>query len=390
MTHDIVAAGDLADAVKNVLPHVKVVIGGVHATALPEETLTEFPAFDFLVHGEGEITLGELIAAIELGNGFDEVDGIAYRPNGRVMVNPPRERTADLDALPFPDYSDIPRCKEYHVITARGCPYKCIFCMSPYGRSRVRQRSPENVIEELRAIEGFRPRVIKFNDETFGIDRRRAIRLLDLICQEGLHKTRKVASLRANHVDLELLKKMKQAGFWYLDYGVETGSEEVMKRIHKGLTLGQIEEAITLTKRVGIKVGANFIIGHPEETYQTAKQTIDFAVKLNADVNAIGLMVPYPGTEVARMAKNGEGGYRLLSSNWSDYNKQLGNALELTTLSRQQMERLQLNGYLKIPLRNLRLWHFARFCWQNRRGAVAFLRKVLRTRSVGDPAIGSN
>jgi len=278
--------------------------------------------------------------------------------------------------LPFPDYSLLPVCREYHVITARGCPYQCIFCMSPYGRAAVRERSPENVIEELLRIEEFRPQVVKFNDETFGFNRRRAIRLLELICEEGLHRTRKVASMRANHVDAELLNKMREAGFWYIDYGVETGNPDVMKRIKKGLTLGQIEEAVRLTKRAGLKVGANFIIGHPDETWETAMQTIDFAVRLNADVNAIGLMVPYPGTEVANMAKRGQGGYRLLSSDWADYNKQLGNALELTSLSRRQMERLQLIGYAKIPLWNLRILGFLRFCWRHRRAAVAYLKKA--------------
>jgi len=376
MTHEIAEAGKLAGLVKARTPTITTVVGGVHATALPAETLRDFPSFDVLVHGEGEVTLAELVGAIRSGSGLDGIGGVAYRSGGDVVVNRSRPWTEDLDVLPFPDYSQFPPCREYHVITARGCPYRCIFCMSPYGRTAVRERSPENVLEELAEIEEFHPNVVKFNDETFGIDRRRAIRLLDLICKEGLHRTKKVASMRADHVDAELLKKMKKAGFCYVDYGVETGNRDVMLRIRKGLTLERVEEAVRLTKQAGLNVGANFIIGHPGETWETAMQTIDFAVRLNADVNAIGLMVPYPGTEVAEMVKTGQGGYRLLSGNWADYNKQLGNALELTSLSRRQMERLQLIGYLKIPLWNLRILDFLRFCWRNRRTAVAYLKKA--------------
>jgi len=376
MTHEISEAGKLADLIKTRRPKITTVIGGVHATALPAETLRDFPSFDVLVHGEGEVTLAELVGAIRVGSRLDGIEGVAYRSGEDVVVNPSRPWTDNLDLLPFPDYSRYPACREYHVITARGCPYHCIFCMSPYGRTAVRERSPENVIKELASIERFHPRIVKFNDETFGINRRRAVRLLDLIRDEGLHRARKVASMRADHVDVELLKKMKEAGFCYVDYGVETGSSDVMVRIRKGLALERVEEAVRLTKQAGLKVGANFIIGHPDETWETAMQTIDFAVKLNADVNAIGLMVPYPGTEVAEMVKTGRGGYRLLSGEWADYNKQLGNALELTSLSRRRMERLQLIGYLKVPLRNHRYLGFLRFCWQHRRAAVAYLKKA--------------
>jgi radical SAM superfamily enzyme YgiQ (UPF0313 family) len=376
MTHEIAEAGKLAGLIKIKKPTTTTVVGGVHATALPAETLRNFPSFDVLVHGEGEVTLADLVGAIRIGSGLDGIAGVAYRSGGTVVVNPSRPWADDLDALPFPDYSQFSPCRKYHVITARGCPYHCVFCMSPYGRTAVRVRSPENVIEELARIESFHPRTVKFNDETFGINRLRAIRLLDLIREEGLHRTKKVASMRADHVDAELLTKMKEAGFCYVDYGVETGNRDVMKRIRKGLTLERVEEAVRLTKQAGMMVGANFIIGHPGETWETAMQTIDFAVRLNADVNAIGLMVPYPGTEVADMVKTGQGGYRLLSGEWADYNKQLGNALELTSLSRREMERLQLIGYLKVPLWNLRVLDFLRFCWHHRRAAVAYLRNA--------------
>lgn len=378
MTHDIVSAAKLAASIKSNRLSTRTVIGGVHATAIPEKTLEEFQCFDFLVHGEGEISFFELVKAVERNEDPQGILGVAYRAGNQVRFNGPRPRVENLDELPFPDYSMFAPCREYHIVTARGCPYHCIFCMSPYGREKARERSPKNVIEELKLIEKYHPRVIKFNDETFGMNRTRALRLLELICANGLNKTKKVASLRANHVDRELLVKMRDAGFYYIDYGVETGNPAMLKKIRKGITLEQAERAIRLTKEAGIKVGANYIIGHPGETLQTANETIRFAVKLNADFNAIGLMVPYPGTKVAEMAYRGEGGYKLISRDWRDYNKQLGNALELETLTRRQMERLQLKGYLEILVRNYRFLDLLGFCWQNKRAGVAFVRKLLR------------
>lgn len=378
MTHEIQIAAKLAQAIKEVLPRAKTIIGGVHATALPRETLAEFPCFDFLVHGEGEFTLLELVNATAENIGFEDLAGIAFRHHQHVVVNPTREWIEDLDALPFPNYSKLPHGKEFHLITSRGCPFQCIFCMSPYGRKKVRYRSPQNVIDELKMVASYDPKVIKFNDENFGFNRPRAIEILELIRKNNLHKIKKVASLRVDDADYELLKKMKDAGFFYIDYGVETGNMEIMKIIKKGITRPQIEKAIKLTKDLGIKTGANYIIGHPGETLETARQTLEFAVKLNADVNAIGLMVPYPGTRVAEMARTGEGGYKLISMNWKDYNKQLGNALELRTLSRKQMERLQLIGYVKILLYNFRILDLFRFFWENRRSALAFSKKKIR------------
>ena len=384
MTHDIVNAAGLAAGIKKAIPGITTVIGGVHATALPQDTLSDFSSFDILVYGEGEITLYELVDCLQNRNSCTEIKGIAFRDGDTITINPPRPKIENLDELPFPDLAKYPECKEYHIITSRGCPFRCIFCMSPYGRDKIRERSPQNVISELKDIERHRPRLIKFNDETFGFNKARASELLDSIVANGLQHTKKVASLRVDIVTLPLLQKMKEAGFFYIDYGIESGNPDILKKIKKGITREQAEKAIRLTKDAGIRAGANFIIGHPGETMQTAMETVDFAVKLNADVNAIGLMVPYPGTEVARMAQKGEGGYKLLSFDWSDYNKQIGNALELETLSRRQMERLQLKAYLKILTGNRRYYDLVKFFLINRRSGAAFLKKMIAGRRKKD------
>ena len=376
-THDIIMADKLAKKIKEQYPDKKVILGGVHITALPKKTLEDFDYFDIGIYGEGEITLFEVIDAIRNSKSLDKIKGICYRKENEVKVNPPREILENLDSLPMPAWHLFPKCKHYQIMSSRGCPYNCIFCMSPYGRKKVRERSPEEVIKELDlVINKYKPKLYTFNDETFAFNLKRAHKLLDIMIEKKYFKKTKFdASLRANHVNLELLKKMKKAGFVVIDYGIESGNAEILKIIKKGVTLEQTERAIKLTKKAGIRADANYIIGHPFETKKTAMDTINYAVKLNAGKNAIGLMVPYPGTEVAEMAKRGYGGYRLLSTNWKDFNKQLGNALELKTLSRKEMERLQLWGYLKIYLWNFRFIGLTKFIWENKKAGIAVIKK---------------
>lgn len=375
MTHDIIEAGNIAEKIKQNFTGKTVIIGGVHASAIPEETLQQFPQFDILVKGEGEFALMEIVDALRNKSSLSSVKGIFYRRNSDIVAAPSRPYIENLDELPMPAWHKFPRAKQYQIITARGCPFHCIFCMSPYGH-RVRERSWENVIQEIRTvIKQYNPSVYKFNDETFGFNASRAHKILDSIIEEGLTATPKYASMRTDRVNIPILEKMKRAGFTYIDYGIESGNPEILKAIKKGVTLEQTEKAVAMTKQAGIKVGVNVILGHPNETRETAKQTIDYAVKLNGDLTAIGIMVPYPGTEVAEMVRRGEGGYKILSSDWRDFNKQIGNALELKTLSRKKLEAIQALGYLKIYAYNFRIKELANFIWTYRKAGWRFLRK---------------
>ena len=372
MTHEISTCGELCDLLKKINSNIITVVGGVHITALPEETLKTFSGFDIGIVGEGEEVLYNLVENI---NDLNRIRGIVFRENGSVVLNQAAPVINNLDSLPLPDWSPFPKSSRYHIITARGCPFRCSFCMTPYGKE-VRERSPENVLTELKTtIENFDPDYYRFNDETFGFNVRRANLILDYIIDNKLDKIPKSASMRANIVTEETLKKMKRAGFDYIDYGVESGNEEILKRVHKSVTLKQTENAIAMTKKAGIRVGANFILGHPYETWDTAMETINYAVKLNADFNAIGIMCPYPGTEVYDLAMKGKGDYILLSTDWKDYNKQIGNALELKNLNRKQLEKLQIIGYLKILAWNFRFLDLIKFIWQNRHAGLVFFKK---------------
>jgi radical SAM superfamily enzyme YgiQ (UPF0313 family) len=377
MTHEVDSAVRLAQGIRAGHNRPHIVVGGVHVTALPAETLEAYPEFDFAVFGEGEKTIVELAAALRHGGGFEDIPGLAWRAGVLTRVNEVRPWNTDLDALVSPAWDLFPEAREYHIVTARGCPYPCIFCMSPYGK-KVRERSPENVIAEMKSVaRRYRPRHYKVNDESFGFNADRAAELLELmIANEEVRLIPKTASLRADCVTEDLMRRMKKAGFVYVDFGLESGDAEVLKRTRKGITLDDSKRAVGLARAAGLRVGGNFIIGHPGETVETARKTIRFAVELNCDFNAFGIMTPYPGTQVYELAKNNECGYRMTSCDWRDFNKQLGGALELDQFPRFKLELYQLKGYVSVFLLNFRFLAFAAFIWKFRRAAVPFTRNI--------------
>ena len=178
-------------------------------------------------------------------------------------------------------------------------------------------------------------------------------------------------------VDYNMFVKMKKAGVTRVELGIETGDEEKLRVLGKGTSIEMITRAIDAARRAGVPIGTFFIIGQPDETVTSIKKTIDFAVKLNPLLPMFGLMTPYPGTEVARLAAKGEAGYRLISTDWDEYNKQLGGAMEFASLTRRQIEWLQIQAYAKVFLYNRRFVDFAKFVWNYRVGALSVLKKVL-------------
>lgn len=388
MTHEINTAGKLAKRIKEEAPKTIIVIGGVHVTALPVETLKAYEAFDLGVLGEGEISFVELLRRIEKNNfDFSGIKGIVYRKDKEILLSHPAERIKDLDTLPFPAWHLFPNATEYIIITTRGCPFSCVFCMQAMGR-QPRKRSALNVVEEMeKVILERKPRRFLFFDETFTLDKKHVYDICDLLIKKGISRVISwSATTRVDNIDRDILLKMKEAGCDHIEFGVESGNKDVLKRIRKGITLEQAERAVRLAKDLGLHNEIGFIIGHPNETLQTAYETLSFASKLNADIVQLGIMVPYPGTEVALMAREGRGGYNVISDNWSEYNKQLGNALEMENLSRKDLERLQLIGYLKLFVYNRRYLDLLRFIFNFRREMFAFLKNHFRKDKKSKPS----
>jgi radical SAM superfamily enzyme YgiQ (UPF0313 family) len=376
-TNEIKPAAHLAGLVRSLLPSATFIIGGVHVTALPEATLHEFPVFDVGCVGEGERTLLDFCRAVRDGVALGEVTGLVIRQQGGPKQTAQREPFDDLDELPLPAWDLLPRAEEYWVMTQRGCPFTCRFCMNPNGR-RPRQHSIPRVVAELDDIlTKYGPSKLWFADEIFTLDMDRTRTLLDAMIDIRVGaRTKWWAESHVKFVDEPLFARMKAAGCEEAALGIETGAEAALKGLGKGTSIAMIEKAFGAAKRAGLKTIGFFILGHPNETEATIRETLELAVRVNPTMPIFGVMVPYPGTEVARLAALGEGGYKLLTDDWNAFNKQVGGALEFAGLSRRQIEVLQLRAYTEVFLRNGRYRDFARFAWNYRAAGLQIVRKI--------------
>ncbi|MFA5147689.1 MAG: radical SAM protein [Candidatus Omnitrophota bacterium] len=373
-THEIERVASAAELIRGSFPNAKFVIGGAHANAVPKETLEEFGVFDVAVYGEAE----ESICAL-LKDGFRDpgrIKGIAFRRDGAVVLNEP---AASLDpaGIPIADWGPFPKALYYPVFTSRGCNHGCVFCARPFG-SRVRFRPIEDVAEEVDRVTGtYKPRYLYFWDENFCASKERTMTLLDML-RKRRRKTEWFAQAHVDNLDLDLLKAMKSSGCIRLGIGIESGNEAILGNIGKGIDKEKVRRAVGRIKKAGIPYEGYFLLGLPNETRQTCKDTIDFASELNPDFPVFGIAVPYPGTKIREMALKGSGGYKLISGRWRDYNKIAGAAMELEGLSRREIEELQFSGYLAVLLRNFRVLSMLRFFIQYFHDICFCLKKYCR------------
>jgi anaerobic magnesium-protoporphyrin IX monomethyl ester cyclase len=392
MTHEIMEAAHLAAELKNKLK-VPAVIGGSHVTALPERTLSEFPVFDYGIRGEGEKTFLELLQFLfapgaQLNAGA--IKGLVFKNAGTITVNAPRQwlTQEELEGLSYPafhhyygnDNKALSGRRAYYVMfSARGCPYHCAFCMQALGR-QVRPFSAEKICGEIEyAISRYGAHTVDFADEIFLFDSERTRKIMNLMIDTGLSKRIRWSGLtRANMVNHDLIALAKRAGCYRLEMGVESGDDEILKTIGKNITVEQVKNAVNIIKQNGIRLGTYFILGHPNETRETLRKTVRLATKLNTDTIAVGIMVPYPGTAIYTMAKQGEGGYRLLSEKWSDYDKYGGKALELKNIPYHDLVHYQKQTYIGIYLKNFRVVDFLVFLLQRKRALYYFLQKKIK------------
>lgn len=376
-TNEIKPAAYLAYKIKEQNPDIQTLIGGVHVTAIPKETMLEFPSFDLAVVGEGETPFRELILHLqETGKIKNQIRGLCYREGDQIILNGHAERILDLDTLPMPAWDLFKPADTYFIQTLRGCPFNCQFCMNPNGQV-ARKRCVEKVMEEIEyIISRFNPKHISFGDELFSVDMQRTHDLLDAMIEKKIGgKVSWDVQTHVKFVDQEMFYKFKKANVLRVEIGVETGDQEIMKRMGKGISMEKIKEAYQFAKNAGVPIGTFFIIGQPYESSQTIQKTIDFAVEINPELPMFGLMTPYPGTEVARLAAKGEAGYRLKTKNWDNYSKQLGGALEFADLTKRQIEWFQMKAYASVFLKNGRFRDFLKLIWDYRKGVYEVVKK---------------
>ena len=305
----------LGRELKQTKPEVHLVLGGPYVSALTISALDK--AFDFGVYGEGERTFLELMRFLDHGGKISEIDGLIYKCDGQFKLNKPRKYIEPLDSIPFPARHLLPDLKLYRpnaqsykklpattVITSRGCPYNCIFCdRSTFGK-QYRTHSAEYVVDEIQMlIEQFGIKEIWFVDDTFTIDKARTEQICDMIIERDLNISWSCLG-RPKTVTIEMLKKMKKAGCWMVAYGIETGNQNVMNYIKKGLTLEQVRQTIHWTKEVGLQAKGFFMLGHPIDTLETIEETIAFAKSLPLDYALFTITTPLPNTELFEICKS--------------------------------------------------------------------------------------
>jgi radical SAM superfamily enzyme YgiQ (UPF0313 family) len=310
MTFTILDVIELAKIVKQINPEVKIIVGGPHVVIYPEETMA-IPEIDYLIIGEGEKVIKELLDNLLDTSELKKIKGLAFREEDKVIITGRADFIENLDDLPFPARHLTLYKKYFSVIsskmpvttmfTSRGCPYKCIFCDRPQVGKNFRARSANNVVDEMEECEKMGIEEIFIYDDTFAVDRQR---VLD-ICSEIKKRDLTIAwdiRTRVNTVDEELLKTIKNAGCQRIHYGVEAGTQKILDVLRKGITLEQVEKAFRLTKKIGIQSAAYFMIGSPTETRKDILQTIRFMKKLNPDYVHVTITTPFPATDLYRMA----------------------------------------------------------------------------------------
>jgi anaerobic magnesium-protoporphyrin IX monomethyl ester cyclase len=297
---------------KEELPECTTVLGGCHATFWDKNALNECPSLDIVVRREGEITFVELLEKLGKNASLNGVLGVTYREkDGQLVRNEERPFIENLDDLPFPAHHLLP-LKSFHIVgktifpltTSRGCVYWCDFCTAVrmFGQ-RYRMRSPKNVVDEIEYLyKKYGQSQFTFYDDAFTVDQQRVVEICDEI------KKRKLAihwdcETRVDMVTRDLLQKMKDAGCLAVWFGVESGSENVLEKMHKKIKLNQTRLAFRTARELGLMTVASVVLGFPGETEQTALETIKFVRSLDPDDIGFYIATPYPGTPMYELVK---------------------------------------------------------------------------------------
>lgn len=322
-----------ANIVRERLPTATIVLGGVHASFTAHDTLDHISAIDVVCRGEGEETILEIIQAVLNGDELTPIQGISYRKDDHIFHNPNRPFIQDLDSLPRPAYHLLPMNKYGQtmpfldvpaalVMTSRGCPGTCVFCSTrAMWGGRIRSRSATAILDEIEFLfQEYGAQGAWLYDDTFTFNRAHVEAFVQEIHRRHL-KFPWYCEVRVDTVDYDLLKLMKDAGCYYISFGIETATPRLQRRIAKGITIEQVERVINWANQLGIYTKAFFMLGLPEETYSEALSTVNYMIELRESDRVTNPVLTHglyilPGTPVERYAR--KHGFIPADFSWSE------------------------------------------------------------------------
>jgi len=341
-TSSYISALNVAKIVKEEMPHTKIILGGSHVTALPQEAASQ-PEIDAVVIGEGEQTMLE----IAQGRKYKDIKGLCFKHRKRIIKTQCRELIKDIDTLPFPMLEDMifekTRKRTFsEMFSSRGCPYNCIFCASALiWKRRLRLRRPEKIYEEmLFRKERYNAEEFQFGDDALTLNKERILTVCKYI--KRLDVTWKCQT-RADHVSKDIVKVMKDSGCREIALGIESGNQRVLDIARKNIKVEDIKRAARIIKEEGIQLMAFFIFGLPGETEQSIQDTFNLIRDIRPDGIVANIATPLPGTELYNMAENGEW---ITNRDWANYYivGRADSVMQLPTIERKKV----VEAYLKL------------------------------------------
>lgn len=348
----------LAEAIKGFNKSIPIAIGGAHITILQKEDFNL--CFDYAFLGEAEESWAQFLDRYGSGKDMSDIKGLLYRKGDEVVCTGLSEPIKNIDSIPYParhllklDKYNIGTLKGVKnfttIMTTRGCPFECIFCSTKVFGSRIRRRSLDSVMDEIKSIiYNFNIKHFTFLDDTLTLDRNYILQLCKRIQAEDFSITFD-GSTRANLVDDELIAEMAKAGLIRISFGLESVDPRIRKIIKKEVPLESYQKANQITNKYGIETLNSVMLGLPGETAETVESTLGYLRNARHIQQAnLSIATPYPGTELYRMAKEGQHGLRLLTEDFSRYRRYGSAVMEVNELSAQDLIDLQNDGFLRI------------------------------------------
>jgi radical SAM superfamily enzyme YgiQ (UPF0313 family) len=305
-------AAELSRKVKAVCPEIKILVGGPHISSMGVETMERFPEFDIAVVGEGETVMSRLLKKLDVGGDLDDVPNLIYRKNGQVRSTRHETIRSPMDELPMPAFDLLPAFPRAYtpavysyphgpvgtIAASRGCPFHCKFCDTSTFGAAVRAYSPEKVFEQMVYLkERWGVNHILFVDDLFVASAKRTKALCKLIIENRLKMTW-TCSARVDCVRPELLKIMKRAGCWEIEFGLESGSNELLQKMEKQARVERGEQAVKWTHEAGIRTKGLFMLGYPGESPESIQLTKEYVKRLPMHVMNLTKFTPYPGSPI--------------------------------------------------------------------------------------------